>query len=132
MAAALTGHAGETETAIYMWTNIYNSSDDETLKANALNRLRCLRVDSEVKILQERVDEFTKTSGHLPSAWQELIATGSLRRVPVDPKGHAYRLVDGRVQVAEPELFPFITRGLPPGQESGDLPGTSGFKGAKK
>jgi hypothetical protein len=36
------------------------------------------------------------------------------------------------VQVAQPDLFPFIVRGLPPGQESGDLPGTSGFKIVKK
>ncbi len=64
MAAALAAHAGETETAIYMWTNILNSTDDTTLRANAINRLRCLRVDSEVKILQDRVDEFTKQNGH--------------------------------------------------------------------
>jgi hypothetical protein len=132
MAAALTGHAGETETAIYMWTNIYDSSDDKVLKANALNRLRCLRVDSEVKILQDRVDEFTKQNGHSPTAWQELISTGLLRRIPADPKGNLYRLVGGRVQVAQPDLFPFIVRGLPPGQEPGDLPGTSGFKIEKK
>src|ERR1039458_9856319 len=55
MAAALAGHAGETETAIYMWSNILNSTDDKTLKANALTRLLCLRVDSDVKILQDRV-----------------------------------------------------------------------------
>jgi hypothetical protein len=132
MAAALTGHAGETETAIYMWTNIYESSDDKVLKANALNRLQCLRVDSEVKILQDRVDEFTKQNGRTPTAWQELISIGLLRRTPVDPKGNLYRLVDGRVQVAQPDLFPFIVRGLPPGQESGDLPGTSGLKIVKK
>jgi len=132
MAAALTGHAGETETAIYMWTNIYDSTDDKVLKANALNRLQCLRVDSEVKILQDRVDEFTKQNGRIPTAWQELISTGLLRRTPTDPKGNLYGLVDGRVQVAQPDLFPFIVRGLPPGQESGDLPGTSGFKIVKK
>ena len=128
MAAALAGHAGETETAIYMWTNILNSSEDADLKANAINRLRCLRVDSEVKILQDRVDEYTKTTGHLPSGWAELISAGVLRRVPVDPKNNPYQLLAGRVQVAQPDLFPFITRGLPPGSELGDLPTEKGFK----
>lgn len=132
MAAALAGHAGETETAIYMWTNILNSSDDVNLKANAVNRLRCLRVDSEVKILQDRVDEFTKVNGHPPSGWAELISAGLLRRVPIDPKNNAYQLVSGRVQVAQPDLFPFITRGLPPGHELGDLPTENGFKIVKK
>ncbi len=127
MAAALAGHAGETETAIYMWTNILNSTNDKSLQANAINRLRCLRVDSEVKILQDRVDEFTKEKGHLPSGWQELISAGMLRRVPVDPKDNPYRLVEGRVQVAAPDLFPFITRGLPSGKPLGDLPTEKGY-----
>ncbi len=116
MAAALKAHAGETETAIYMWTNILKSTEDKQLKANAVNRLRCLRVDSEVKLLQDRVEMFTQKSGHKPESWQELISLGLLRRVPLDPADHAYRLVDGRVLVAQPDLFPFITRGLPPGQ----------------
>jgi tetratricopeptide (TPR) repeat protein len=122
MAAALTAHAGETDTAIYMWTNILNSSDDVNLKANATQRLLCLRVDGEVKILQERVEQFTRQIGRLPSDWPELIAAGLLRRPPVDPKNNPYLLVDGRVQVEQPDLFPFITRGLPPGRKAGDLP----------
>jgi hypothetical protein len=128
MAAALTAHAGETETATYMWTNILNSTDDADLKANALNRLRCLRVDKEVQILQQRADEFTKRTGRLPSGWPDLIATGLLRAVPIDPKNNPYRLVSGRVQVTQPDLFPFMTRGLPAGQEPADLPGKNGFK----
>lgn len=128
MAAALAAHAGETETATYMWSNILKSTDDPNLRKNAISRLRCLRVDSDVKRLQEAVDEFTKQNGRLPANWQELISAGLLYGLPVDPKGDIYRLVDGRVQVAQPDNFPFITRGLPPGQETGDLPGEKGFK----
>jgi hypothetical protein len=127
MAAALAAHAGETETAIYMWTNILNSTEDADLRANGINRLRCLRVDSEVKLLQDRVDEFARQNERLPGGWDELISSGFLRRLPVDPKGNAYQLIGGRVQVARPGLFPFITRGLPPGQEAGDMPGEKGF-----
>jgi hypothetical protein len=128
MAAALAAHAGETETATYMWTNILKSTDDANLRKNAINRLRCLRVDSDVKRLQDAVDEFTKQHGRLPANWQELISAGLLFGLPVDPRGDVYRLVEGRVQVAEPDYFPFITRGLPPGEETGDLPGEKGFK----
>jgi hypothetical protein len=131
MAAALAAHAGETETATYMWTNILSSSDDPNLRANALNRLRCLQVDAEVKALQERVDAFTKQNGRQPSGWQELISAGLLRRVPTDPKNNPYQWVDGRVQLAKPDLFPFITRGLPPGHDAGDIPGEKGFKVVK-
>ncbi|HVJ06202.1 MAG TPA: hypothetical protein VM578_11065 [Candidatus Saccharimonadales bacterium] len=132
MAASLKANAGETETAIFMWTNILNSTEEPNLRANAMSRLRCLRVDTDVKILQGRVDEFARQNGRLPSGWQDLISVGLMRRVPVDPKNHPYQVVDGRVQVSQPELFPFITRGLPPGMEPGDLPGNPGFKAAKQ
>jgi hypothetical protein len=132
MAAALAAHAGETETAIYMWSNILNSTSDKALRANAINRLRCLRVDTDVKILQDRVDEFTKEKGHPPTSWQELVSAGMLQGTPLDPKDNPYHLVDGRVQVAQPDLFPFITRGLPPGSELRDLPTEKGFRVLKK
>lgn len=129
MAAALSAHAGETETAIYMWTNILNSTSDPNLRINAQQRLLCLRVDSDVKLLQDAADRFTKEKGRPPVDWGELISAGLLQRTPIDPKGNAYRLRDGRVEVAQPDLFPFITRGLPPGTEPGDLPTEKGFKG---
>ncbi|MDR3763992.1 MAG: hypothetical protein P4M01_07850 [Acidobacteriota bacterium] len=127
MAAALTAHAGETETAVYMWTNILNDSEDPALRANAQRRLVCLRVDSEVKLLQDRVDMFTAHFQRPPANWQELIAAGLLRGVPPDPHGRAYRLVDGHVCLKDTEGFPFITRGLPPGNAQGDLPNEKGF-----
>ena len=126
MAAALAAHAGETETAIFMWTNILNSTEDPNLKSNAFNRLRSLQVDSDVKILQDRVDEFTRQNGRLPSGWPELISAGLLRRPPADPLNNPYHLVAGRVQVAQPDLFPFITKGLPPGKEPADFPNPIG------
>jgi len=131
MAAALEAHAGETETATYMWTNILKSTDDVNLRKNAISRLRCLRVDSDVKRLQDAVDEFARQNGRLPASWQELISAGQLFGVPVDPKGDVYRLADGRVQVAQPDNFPFITRGLPPGEAPGALPGEKGYRAPK-
>jgi hypothetical protein len=128
MAAALAAHAGETETATYMWTNILNSTEDKELRANALKRLQCLRVDREVSILQERVEIYARQHGSTPTGWQDLVAAGLLRRVPLDPDARPYQLQDGRVHVQDMEPFPFITRGLPPGHELGDLPGEKGFK----
>ncbi len=131
MAAALTAHAGETETATYMWTNILNSTEDANLRTNAVNRLRCLRVDSKVKILQERTERYAKEAGRPPANWAEMISSGWLRRTPTDPKNNPYLLVNGRVQVSRPELFPFITRGLPADRAATDLPGAGGYAQTK-
>ena len=83
MAAALAAHAGETETATYMWTNILNSTEDPQLRANANRRLLCLRVDKEVSILEERVGIYEQQRGAAPTGWQELVAAELLRRVPL-------------------------------------------------
>src|ERR1039458_8132746 len=80
MAAALAAHAGETETATYMWTNILNSTDDPNLRANAISRLRCLRVDSEVNLLQQQVDQYTKQHGRVAVESTELITPDRRRR----------------------------------------------------
>jgi hypothetical protein len=128
MAAALAAHAGETETATYMWTNILNSTEDPQLRANANRRLLCLRVDKEVSILEERVGIYEQQRGAAPTGWQELVAAGLLRRVPLDPESRPYQLREGKVYVQDTEPFPFITRGLPPGQEVNNMPGTRGFK----
>ena len=122
MAAALAQNAGEAETAHYLWTNILNSTTDPDIRANAEKRLIALRVDREVTILQEYVDRFEQAKGHAPNNWFEMIQAGMLRSIPIDPVGYPYELVNGRVQVAKPDLLPFITKGLPPGNESNVLP----------
>jgi len=122
MAAALAQNAGEAETARYLWTNILNSTTDKDIRANAEKRLIALRADEEVTILQEYVDRFQKAKGHAPESWMEMIQAGMLRRIPIDPVGYPYQLVNGRVQVARPDLLPFITKGLPAGKQSTVMP----------
>lgn len=117
MAAALAQNAGEAETARYLWTNILNSTDDKSIKQNAIRRLEALRVDDEVTALQNVVDAYTQRTGTTPPSWGALISAGYLRGIPVDPRNDPYVLREGRVEVANPDDLPFITKGLPPGQE---------------
>jgi hypothetical protein len=43
------------------------------------------------------------------------VAAGFLPRVPVDPDGHSLKLLpDGRVELQNPDSFPFISKGVPP------------------
>ena len=117
MAAALAQNAGEAETARYLWTNILNSTDDKSIQQNAIRRLEALRVDDEVMALQNVVDAYRQRTGTTPPNWRALIAAGYMRGIPVDPLNNPYVLRDGRVEVANPDDLPFITKGLPPGQE---------------
>ena len=73
--------------------------------------------------LEERIEQYSRRIGHAPQSWAELIRAGVLPGVPLDPLGHPYKLADGgRVQVAVPDDFPFITKGLPPGVQAAEKP----------
>lgn len=122
MAAALAQHAGETSTARYLWTNIYQSTEDKLIRENAVKRLRALNSDEEVDFLQNFIDRYKEQMGHYPSDFQELVGAGWIRRIPLDPLGYPLQIENGRVVVAHPNELPFITKGLPQGQQASDLP----------
>jgi len=114
LAAAMAQQAGKMETARLLWTMTYESTDDAMIRANALKHLRALRVDQDVVRLEALVRQYARRSGRLPAGFLELIQTGYLRRLPVDPLGRPYKLTPGgRIEVEDPASLPFIIRGLP-------------------
>ena len=120
MAAQLAQHAGEFSTARLLWTSTYQSSRDSSIRQNAVEHLRALRVDEDVTNLKAAVARFKVSKGRLPASMPELAIAEHWAGVPVDPNGDAYRLTaDGRVEVANPDDFPFISEGLPPGYKPG-------------
>lgn len=122
MAAAMAQHAGEAETSWMLWSHILNSTEDEHIKASAIKRLRALQVDRDVTLLQDYVNKYQQQTGSIPASFNQLLAAGWLKRIPTDPLNHPYQLRDGRVQVADPDDLPFITKGLPPGRDASDTP----------
>lgn len=124
MAAALAQNAGNSETARYLWTNIYQSTEDKMIRQNAIKRLAALKSDEEVQMLQNLIDQYQQQQGHYPSSFQELISVGWIRRVPLDPLGYPYQIHNGRVVLARPSELPFITKGLPEGSQASDMPRT--------
>ncbi len=119
MAAIMAQHAGEIETARYLWQHIYESTQDKEIKENAVRHLTALRVDEEVDQLEALVRQYHQNTGKQPASWFQMISDGYLRRLPVDPLGKPYKLMpDGRVEVRDLDSLPFITRGVPPGEEA--------------
>ena len=115
LAAQMAEHASDYETARMLWTATYESSKESNIRQNAIEHLRSIRVDEEVTRLQEAVTRFEQRNGRLPATLWEVAAAEHLRGIPLDPDGNAYILsFDGQVQVAKPEDFPFITKGIPP------------------
>ncbi len=119
LAAAMAQHGGDPETARFLWTKIYESSDDQFIRANAVKHMRAMRVDDEVAKLEALLGKYRQQTGRLPRTFLEMISAGWLRALPVDPLGRPYKLMpDGRVEVQSPDDLPFIHRGLPRGEQA--------------
>ncbi len=122
MAARLAQDADNPDTARYLWTNIYENSEDKMLKQNALRHLAALHVDEDVTFLQGYIERYRQQYGRYPASLQELQVAGWLRRLPLDPLGYPYLVRDGRIEVSHPDDLPFITKGLPPGYQASQRP----------
>jgi tetratricopeptide (TPR) repeat protein len=120
MAAQMAMHAGDFATSRMLWTATYESTHDASIRQNAIEHLRSLRVDEDITNLQALVTQFGNRTGRLPSSLSEVVAAEHVPAMPVDPDGNPYKLNwDGQVLVEHPDDFPFITNGTPPGYEPG-------------
>jgi hypothetical protein len=116
MAAQMAMHAGDFATARMLWSATYGSSKESNIRQNALEHLRAIKVDEDVTNLESAVTQFSQQNGRPPISMSELAEAEHWRGIPVDPDGFAYNLtLDGQVLVENPDEFPFITKGTPPG-----------------
>lgn len=115
LAAQMAEHASDYSTARMLWTATYESSNQSIIRQNALEHLRGIKVDEDVTHLEDAVTRFEQANRRPPSTMWELAAAEHLTGLPIDPDGVPYALTpDGQVRVANPDNFPFITKGLPP------------------
>lgn len=120
LAAVMAEHAEDFNTARLLWSAAYQSSSEANIRQNALEHLRAIQVDEDVTNLQNTVTRFVQQNGRIPTSLWEIAAAEHLRGIPVDPDGVPYELsLDGQVLVANPDDFPFITKGTPPGYKAG-------------
>lgn len=120
LAADMATHAQDFSTARLLWSAAYESSKEANIRQNAIEHLRAIQVDEDVTNLQIAVNRFAQANGRIPGSLWEVVAAEHWPGIPVDPDGIGYVLsLDGQVLVANPDEFPFITQGLPPGYKPG-------------
>jgi tetratricopeptide (TPR) repeat protein len=116
LAARMAQHAGEFDTARMLWVTTYQSTKEAGIRQNAVEHLLALQVDEEVTQLERVVERYRQQTGRLPESMNDLERAGFIHGTPADPKGNPYQLMpDGRIEVQNPKILYFITKGLPPG-----------------
>jgi tetratricopeptide (TPR) repeat protein len=118
LAAQMAQHAGEIETSRMLWQAAYATAQEDLIRKNAVAHLRALKVDEDITQLEKMVAAYREHTGVPPSSFNVLIGAGMLPGVPVDPDGKPYKLVDGRIELRNPDDFPFVEKGLPPGYKA--------------
>ena len=100
MAAVILQKGGDRETSRFLWTEIYNSTEDVAIRDNARNHLDTLRALDDIEEFERRAAAFREQTGRWPRSAQELAAAGLLQGIPLDPAGHPYQLQpDGTVML---------------------------------
>jgi hypothetical protein len=119
MAGSMAQGGNELDLARTLWTEIAKDTKDESIRANAQQRLACISSDEAVIQLQKRVDAFQERYGRKPASMRDMVASGLLRGIPLDPAGNAYEIDSyGDVVVKDLKKLPFITKGLAHGTEA--------------
>jgi len=92
LAARIAEKGGSLETSRVIWSELYQSTSDPTIKKNALKQLASLKAQQDESQLDELSAEYAKRFGHAPAKIQDLFAAGMLQGIPVDPAGFPYLL----------------------------------------
>jgi tetratricopeptide (TPR) repeat protein len=123
MAAQMAQHGGDLETARMMWSATYETTHDKLIQANAAAHLRAIQVNEDVTALGRWVQAYRDRTGHFPQTFSEMVSSGLMRGIPLDPLRHPYRLESGgRVVVSNPDDLPFLDKGLPRGYVPSAIP----------
>ena len=90
MAAKVAAEGESYSTSMFLWKEIYDSTQDPSVKENALRHLQLLTAKEDCRRIDLLADEYAKRFGHRPTRMSELVQAGLSPGIPRDPKGYAY------------------------------------------
>jgi len=90
MAAKIATEGASFSTSDFLWSDIYETAMDPSVKKNALVHRKLLRAKEDCRQIDAIADEYKKRYGRRPARMAELVQEGLLRGVPKDPEGFAY------------------------------------------
>ena len=100
MAARVAQKGGSLETSRMIWSQLYESTQNQIVRKKASEILRGLKAQEDEAQLDERAGEYQKRFGRFPASMNDLRDAGLVSGVPIDPDGYPYIIgPDGRSQL---------------------------------
>lgn len=90
---------GNRQTARGLWQILHDSAETPQQRDNALIHLMQLDALDQLDALRQIVAVFEERVGRHPQRWEELVASGLLKGIPLDPTGAPYVLDPSRGEV---------------------------------
>jgi hypothetical protein len=83
-----------------IWTEIFETAQDPSIKKNAFQHLQSLQAQQDLLALDRYAEDYRKQTGRYPASVRELYDSGVLSGIPIDPAGVPYIFgPDGKAQL---------------------------------
>lgn len=100
MAAQVAHKGGSVETSRMIWSELYESTQNPSIRKRAAEMLRGLKAQEDEAQLDKLAGDYQKRFGRLPASIAELRDAGLVRGIPVDPEGYPYTFgPDGKARL---------------------------------
>ncbi len=98
LAATMLVRGGDRSTSRLLWQQLLETANNDYARNAARAKLMQLKAIDDLESLQAALDRYSSRRGSPVTSWNDLLAAGALRRLPVDPAGVPYEL-DSRSHV---------------------------------
>jgi hypothetical protein len=108
LAATTLAKGGDRAASRLLWRQLYDTANNEYAHNAARLKLQQLDAIEIIEQLQAAIDRFAARRGVPVASWNDLIAAGAIRGVPLDPAGVPYELAPSSRVAVSPQspLFP--------------------------
>jgi hypothetical protein len=119
MAATTLAKGGDRTTSRLLWSQLLETGNSEYARNAARTKLQQLDAIEIIERLQKLVDAFGARRGSPVTSWNDLIAAGVIRGVPVDPGNVPYQLQGSSSRVTISRESPLFPLPFEPAQRTG-------------
>ena len=113
LAARIASRGGALDTSRMIWSEVYETTQDEQVKKRALEALKGLKAQSDEMQLDQLAETYRSRLGRYPQSTRELVEAAMIKGIPLDPDGFPYVFgPDGKSQL-DPKSTVTIDPGAP-------------------